>query len=366
MPGQVGSAVGSAEADVSTGRTDAVVEVVGLTKRFGKRTVLHDVSFTVPRGVGFGVLGPNGAGKTTLLRTLLGLVGYSAGSIRIFGKRAPLELPSIYWRVGAVVDEPGFLPHLTGRQTLEMLATARGDGASKRIDAALERVGLGPISTQRVSRYSTGMRQRLGVATCLIADPELLILDESMNGLDPLGMQELRALMREHVASSRTLIFCSHLLDEVEKACDMVLVLDKGRVAFHGPIAEMAAQDEPVVRIGCADERQALSILATVPCVKEARADRAASIIAVLRHGSDPLRCVAEINQSLVDARLAVHSIAPEVPSLEDWFIRLTRPQEASSARPGSEQPGAAQADREHDGSANHGLPGRPHGIEEG
>ncbi len=326
---------GAAQSSLS-GESHLAVEVAGLTKRFGRRTVLSDVSVAIPRGVGFGILGPNGAGKTTLLRTLLGLVRYSSGAMRIFGQPVPSELPALFRRIGAVVDEPGFLPHITGRQNLEMLAAARGDGASKRIDYALERAGLGANSDQKVAHYSTGMRQRLGVASCLIADPDLLILDESMNGLDPAGMQNLRTLMREHVASSRTLIFCSHLLDEVERACEMVAILDKGKVVFQGPIAQIRGQGTALVQIGCDDERRALSVLASVPCATEARFDHHEGIIVVLRAGCDPVHSAVEINRSLLGAGVAVHLIAPERPRLEDWFIELTRPGASTDSSPAS------------------------------
>src|SRR5262249_52318912 len=162
-----------------------VVETNGLTKRFGDATVVTDVDLRVPRGTAFGYLGPNGAGKTTLIRMLLGLLRPSDGTMELLGRPVPPERREALARVGAIVDEPRFHAHMTGRQNLWALAAAREPEAHARIDAALERVGLLARADDRVSKYSMGMRQRLGIAACLLADPELLILAQPMNGPDP-------------------------------------------------------------------------------------------------------------------------------------------------------------------------------------
>jgi ABC-2 type transport system ATP-binding protein len=173
-----------------------VVQTDGLTKRFGDTIVVGDVDLRVPRGTTFGYLGPNGAGKTTLIRMLLGLVRPTRGRAKLLGLPVPAERRQALARVGAIVDEPRLNGHMTGRQNLWALAAAREPEAHARIDAALERVGLRDRADDPVSKYSMGMRQRLGIAACLIADPELLILDEPMNGLDPAGMLEFRELIR--------------------------------------------------------------------------------------------------------------------------------------------------------------------------
>ena len=217
------------------------IETRGLTKRFGARTALDGVDLRVPRGSAFGFLGPNGAGKTTLIRTLLGLTHASAGSMSILGQPVPAQRASALRRVGAIVEEPRFYMHLTGGRTCASsppsAAPRPTSGSSRRwrASASPERAG------QKVKSYSMGMRQRLGVARCLLADPQLLILDEPTNGLDPGGIQEFREMIRVMVEQEgRTVFISSHLLDEVEKTCDAAAIVDRGRVIVQGPIAELA------------------------------------------------------------------------------------------------------------------------------
>src|SRR6266404_4137673 len=177
------------------GTSGFVVETSGLTKRFGDRVAVDNVELRVPRGSAFGYLGPNGAGKTTLIRMLLGLTKATGGTMRLLGRPVPDERAAALARVGAIVDEPRFHRHLTGRQNLRLLAAAREPAARERTGPALERAGLARRADDRVSEYSLGMRQRLGVAACLLGDPELLLLDEPMNGLDPAGMAEMRDMI---------------------------------------------------------------------------------------------------------------------------------------------------------------------------
>jgi len=194
------------------------VQTSGLTKRFGDRIVVDQVDLRVPAGTAFGYLGPNGAGKTTLIRMLLGLTRPDAGSMQLLGHPVPAERSVALLRVGAMAEEPRFLDHLTGRENLRINAAAREPDAAGRIGPALERVGLSERAGERVAGYSTGMRQRLGVARCLPADPRLLILDEPTNGLDPAGMVDFRGMIRALVDEGRTVVLSSHLLDEVMRA----------------------------------------------------------------------------------------------------------------------------------------------------
>jgi len=206
------------------------VETRGLVKRFGANVAVNGVDLRIPRGCAFGYLGPNGAGKTTLIRVLLGLTHADAGSMSLLGNEVPKNRDVALARVGAIVDEPRFHAHLTGRQNLQVLAAAREPAARGRIDASLERVGILHRADDRVAKYSMGMRQRLGVAACLIGDPQLLLLDEPMNGLDPAGMHEMRDMIRSLVDEGRTVVLSSHLLDEVERTCDAVAIVDRGNV----------------------------------------------------------------------------------------------------------------------------------------
>ena len=215
------------------------VETHGLTKRFGENIAVNDVELLVPRGCAFGYLGPNGAGKTTLIRVLLGLTHADAGTMFLLGHAVPRHRDLALARVGAIVDEPRFHGHLTGRQNLQILAAAREPAAKGRIEPALERVGILHRADDKVSKYSMGMRQRLGVAACLLGDPQLLILDEPMNGLDPAGMLDMRDMIKSLVAEGRTVVLSSHLLDEVERTCDAVAIVDRGTVIRQGPISQL-------------------------------------------------------------------------------------------------------------------------------
>src|SRR5438105_13789815 len=214
----------------STRTSPWVVETEGLTKRFGDRVAVDHVDRRIPSGSAFGYLGPNGAGKTTLIRMLLGLTKPSGGTISLLGRPIPAQREDALARIGAIVEEPKFHPFLTGRENLRIVAAARDREAHARIPAALDRVGLAHRADDKVKTYSQGMRQRLGVARCLLADPELLILDEPTNGLDPAGIEEFRGFVRSLVDEGRTVVLSSQLLDEVEKISDAVAIVDRGRV----------------------------------------------------------------------------------------------------------------------------------------
>src|ERR1700692_108145 len=233
------------------------VETHGLTKRFGENIAVNDVELLVPRGCAFGYLGPNGAGKTTFILVLLGLTHADAGTMSLLGYPVPEHRDVALARVGAIVDEPRFHGHLSGRQNLEILAAAREPAARGRIDASLARVGMTHRANDRVSKYSMGMRQRLGVAACLLGDPQLLILDEPMNGLDPAGMDEMRDMILSVVAEGRTVVLSSHLLDEIERTCDAVAIVDHGKVIRQGPISELLAGSSFEVPVECSDPHRA-------------------------------------------------------------------------------------------------------------
>jgi ABC-2 type transport system ATP-binding protein len=300
-----------------------VVETSGLTKRFGARVAVDAVDLHVPRGSAFGYLGPNGAGKTTLIRMLLGLTGASAGTMRLLGRPVPAERSAALARVGAIVEEPRFHGHLTGRENLAIIAAARGPEAHGRIDGALARVGLAQRADERVKRYSLGMRQRLGVARSLLADPALLILDEPTNGLDPAGIHEFRAMIRGFVAEGRTVLLSSHLLDEVEKICDEVAIVDDGRVVMQGSIAELAAGGEQTILIATSDEERAVALLAEHRAVASA-APAADGIHVRFRTDVEAEAAADDIGRRLVLAGLAIRRFEPARASLEQRFLEIT------------------------------------------
>jgi ABC-2 type transport system ATP-binding protein len=300
-----------------------VVEASGLTKRFGARVAVDSIDLHVPRGIAFGYLGPNGAGKTTLIRMLLGLTQATAGTMRLLGRPVPAEWAAALARVGAIVEEPRFHGHLTGRENLRIIAAAREPEAHPRIDGALARVGLSQRADERVKRYSLGMRQRLGVARSLLADPELLILDEPTNGLDPAGIHEFRAMIRGFVDEGRTVLLSSHLLDEVEKICDQVAIVDRGRVVVQGSIAELAAGGEQSILVATSDDERAVAIFAEHRAVESTAA--APDGIRVRLYPDVEADAAAEdIGRRLALAGLAIRRFEPARASLEQRFLEIT------------------------------------------
>jgi ABC-2 type transport system ATP-binding protein len=303
--------------------TDFAIEVHGLTKRFGERTALADLDLTVPRRSAFGFLGPNGAGKTTLIRLLLGLTRPTAGSMRLLGAPLPQRRTEALARVGAIVEEPRFHPFLTGRENLAVVAAARDREATARIDGALARVGLSDRADDRVKSYSLGMRQRLGVARALLADPELLILDEPTNGLDPAGIHEFRQMIREFVDEGRTVLLSSHLLDEVERICDHVAIVDRGRVVMQGSLAELHAAGDRTILLGTNDDPRAIARLVVGGAVAGFE-PTPEGIRVALRRGTDPAAAAAEINRTLVESGIGVHRLEPVSATLEQRFLDIT------------------------------------------
>jgi ABC-2 type transport system ATP-binding protein len=304
--------------------TELAVQTRGLGKRFGTRTALDSVDLEVPRGCAFGFLGANGAGKTTLIRLLLGLAEPTAGRMRLLGRDLPGERAAALARVGAIIEEPRFHPHLSGRENLQVHAAARERSACERIDGALARVGLTARAGDRVKTYSLGMRQRLGVARCLLSDPELLILDEPMNGLDPAGILEFRRLIRELVDEGRSVLLSSHLLDEVEKTCDVAAIVDQGRVVAQGTIHELVRGGPRAIDIVCHSPVEAATLLAAVPGVTRTT-DRQGTLRVTLSPEAPVDReIVTELLRRLLDHGVAVERVGPVAASLEDRFLTMT------------------------------------------
>jgi ABC-2 type transport system ATP-binding protein len=240
----------------------------------------------------------------------------------LLGIPVPAERAKALARVGAIVDEPRFHPHLTGRDNLRLLAAARGGDAAKRIVPSLERVGLTERADDKVARYSMGMRQRLGVASCLIGDPELLILDEPMNGLDPAGMHEMRTMIISLVEEGRTVVLSSHLLDEVERTCDAVAIVDRGRVIRQGPIDELTRGAGVVVQVDCADPARAAHLIDEAGIAAGTSLADAGLTITLPAGASREI--VADINRRLVGAGISVYGLQEVRASLEDWFLSVT------------------------------------------
>jgi ABC-2 type transport system ATP-binding protein len=303
---------------------DLAIQTHDLGKRFGERAALAGIDLEVPRGVAFGFLGANGAGKTTLIRLLLGLAEPTSGRMRLLGHDLPGERADALSRVGAIIEEPRFHPHLTGRENLHVHAAARDRAAYDRIDGALARVGLGARGDDRVKTYSLGMRQRLGVARCLLSDPELLILDEPMNGLDPAGILEFRHLIRELVAEGRTVLLSSHLLDEVEKTCDVAAIVDEGRVVAQGSIHELVRGGPRAIDIVCSSPVEAVGLLAAVPGVTRTSDHDGGLRVTLGPEAPVDREIVTALLRRLLDHGVAVERVAPVATSLEERFLTMT------------------------------------------
>ncbi len=290
---------------------ELVIETEALTKRYGESVAVDELALRVRRGEVYGFLGPNGAGKTTTLRMLLGLVRPTAGRATVLDAPAGGRLG----RIGALVEAPAFYPYLSGRDNLRVLAGHAGV-ARERIDVVLDEVRLLDRAGDRVASYSLGMKQRLGVAAALLKDPELLILDEPTNGLDPSGMAEMRALIRSLGQGGRTVVLSSHLMGEVEQVSDRVGVIRAGALVAEGTVDELRGRAGLRVRAQPLEEARAL--LARQPGVESVtRDDGALSVTA------DP-GLAADLNRALVSAGVAVSELTTDRSSLEDVFFELT------------------------------------------
>ncbi len=298
--------------DASNGRSP-LVETRELTKRYGSLTAVSNLNLNVRRGEVYGFLGPNGAGKTTTLRMLLGLIRPSSGDATVIGGSP--GTPDSLERVGALVESPAFYPYLSGRDNLRVMARYSGVGKD-RIGEVLDQVELSERAKDKFRKYSLGMKQRLGVAAALLKDPELLILDEPTNGLDPKGMADMRRLIRTLGTGDRTVLLSSHLLGEVEQICDRVGVIQRGELVAQGTVSELRGREGLLVRAEPVKYAHEIAKrLAGVEEVKETDG--------MLRLTTDPGRA-AEINAKLVSAGLRVSEIRPSEQSLEEVFLELT------------------------------------------
>jgi ABC-type multidrug transport system ATPase subunit len=296
------------------GMSDLVIETRELTKRYGERIVAVDrLALCVRRGEVYGFLGPNGAGKTTTLRMLLGLVRPSSGSALVLG--AEPGSPDALARTGALVETPAFYPFLSGRDNLRVLAGHAGVPAA-RIAPALEEVELSARAGDRFHTYSLGMKQRLGIAAALVKDPELLILDEPTNGMDPAGMAEMRSFIRSLGKGKRTVLLSSHLMTEVEQVCDRVGVISRGRLVGEGTVDELRGRESLWLRAEPLEEAE--RVVRALHGI-----DEVARVDGGLRVGADPASA-PEVARALVEAGLALGELRPERASLEKVFLELT------------------------------------------
>jgi ABC-2 type transport system ATP-binding protein len=304
-----------------TGAGGLAVSTRGLTKRFGHRTVVDHVDIAIPAGSVCGFVGPNGAGKTTTIRMLLGLIRPTEGTGTVLGE--PLTHPARYLhRVGALVEAPAFYPTLSGRANL--LVLARLGGIDPRgIDDALERVGLADRSGDAFKRYSLGMKQRLGIAAALLADPSLLVLDEPANGLDPAGIVEVRRLMRSFADDGITVFVSSHQLGEVEQICDHLLMIQEGKLVFQGPVEDLFATQTAELLARPEHPEQAAALMALVEQAGHAARlaqDEPPGTIAVDADAS----WAADLNRLAAATGITLVHLSERPRRLEEAFFALT------------------------------------------
>jgi ABC-2 type transport system ATP-binding protein len=298
-----------------------VIELADLSKTYGgggRVQAVRGVTLSVGAGEVYGFLGPNGAGKSTTIRMLLGLIAPTSGSVRLFGE-ALSSNPSPLKRVGSLVDGGAFYPFLSGRRNLEVLARTRGSGMD-RIDALLEQVGLAGDAQRKVKGYSTGMRQRLGVAAALLGDPDLVILDEPVNGLDAAGIQEMRALIRGLAADEgKTVFLSSHLLHEVQQVCDRIAIISKGEIVREATIGELLRQDDGL-RVEAAPLDVAEAALSSRWAV-----ERSGEALIVRATPAE----APEVVRRLVGAGADLFQLVTEQRNLEEVFLSITQPEAA-------------------------------------
>jgi ABC-2 type transport system ATP-binding protein len=298
----------------------AVITIEGLTKRFGQVVAVDDLSFEVDQGTVVGFLGPNGAGKTTTLRTLLGLVTPTAGTARIDGKPYR-ELADPVHHIGAVLEASSFHPGRSARNHLRVVATAAGLPPT-RADQVLAQVGLAGAARRRVGGFSLGMRQRLGLATALLGDPQVLILDEPANGLDPEGVHWLRGFLRQLADQGRTVLVSSHVLAEVAQTVDQVVIIAAGRLVTQATLAALTARTDQLVRV-------------RTPQAPALRTLLAAQGIQAELDGTDQLLAVDTTSEAVGTAAAAagvvIYEMGAERSNLEDVFLQLTTKQGAGS-----------------------------------
>ena len=302
---------------------DYAVEAYNLRKvyrtRNGRQAAVDGLDLRVPLGGIHGFLGPNGSGKTTTIRMLLGLIAADSGHIRILDHEVPLALNEVIGRVGAIVEQPKFFPAFTGQKNLQLLAGAIG-APRRRVAAVLDEVGLTGRRRDKFRNYSLGMKQRLAIAAALLKDPDLLILDEPTNGLDPAGIHEIRTMMRSLASRGKTVLVSSHILSEVQQVADTVTIIGRGRLLAEGDVNNILAPGgQLAARVGVSDHLRAAEILSTSGFAVEPLPNRVLKVSLVNRKLD-----LAVITRLLADQGLYVSELTPIQPDLESVFLDLT------------------------------------------
>jgi ABC-2 type transport system ATP-binding protein len=296
---------------------DVILRTIALTKRFGTLEAVKNLNIEIHRGEVFGFLGPNGAGKSTTVGMILGLVAPTSGSIELFGHNIKDNPWSALRRIGAVIEEPAFYPYLSGWDNLETLAISIGGISKNKISEVLERVNLLERSGDIYSHYSMGMKQRLGIASTLLRDPEFIILDEPTNGLDPAGTKEVRDLIPLLAHESRAVLLCSHILHEVELVCDRVAIIKQGVTLIDAPIQELLNRGQ-VLQIKVDNPTKAVPILSEIPWIKSVKIEEGYLILEA------PQESASQVTKILAENGLYLSELIKRGSSLESVFLQLT------------------------------------------
>lgn len=295
---------------------DQILMTNGLTKKYKKHTSVDGLNLRIERGQIYGFLGPNGAGKTTTIRMLLGLIKPTKGNIEIFGQNLNKNRLQILQRIGSLVESPTYYGNLTGRENLEAVRRLR-DLPEKRVSEVLEIVRLTKVANRLTKEYSLGMKQRLGIAVALLSNPDLLILDEPTNGLDPSGIQEIRELIKELPEAGMSVLVSSHLLSEIDQMATQVGIINNGKMIFQDSIERLRQKRKPLLKVGVNDVMKANAILKE----RELKADLQDDFLWLSQ--TDPA-FVSEINSILVHSGVSVYRLEEVKRTLEDIFLELT------------------------------------------
>ena len=296
---------------------EVVLRTIGLTKYFGTLAAVKDLNLELHCGEVFGFLGPNGAGKSTTVGMILGLIEPTAGEIEVFGLKLKEHRWPILRRIGAIIEEPAFYPYLSGWDNLEALGRAIGGIQRSKITEVLERVNLLNRAKDRYGTYSMGMKQRLGIAFTLLRDPELILLDEPTNGLDPAGTKEVRDLIPQLAHERCSVLLCSHLLHEVELVSDRVAIIDHGTMIANAPLQELLTKGQ-MIQIKVEDKAKATNILKSMTWIKSIREENGYLVI------DAPPNSASQVNKALAEQNVFASELISRASSLESIFLQLT------------------------------------------
>lgn len=296
-----------------------VLETKALTRKYKQQTAVDALNIHVPKGCIYGLLGRNGAGKTTTLRMIMGLVKPTAGDIEVFGQNIQENAEQIYPRVGSIIETPGFYENLTAPENLAILARLRGIHRRDAISYALSRVGLDHEPEKLVAQYSLGMKQRLGIAAAIMHEPELLILDEPTNGLDPIGIQEMRNFLLDLCEEKQvTIIISSHILSEIEQVADLIGVIHKGKLLEEITIGELRKRNRRYLEFQVSNQKKAVVLLEQQFQINDYEVHEQGKIRIYSHFGEE-----GKLNRALIENNIEVSKITMSEDRLEDYFVKL-------------------------------------------